>query len=210
MKTLPFLFLLLAGSLNQDVPGERENFTLTLTQSTASYQLWTTPPSEHVFEDDVLPDRVGSAIHVYAAKNETEPFQLIIKPAASGAVPVSISDFGSGISTDIYRVSYVTLSSATDYLGTAGDAPDPLLPLENGDAPNLTAGQNTALWFSLKVPSSAPAGDYAAIVTVGSLSVPVLLHVFNFTLPEELHVKSQMNFNKNTVLSYYDVPGTRQ
>lgn len=47
-----------------------------------------------------------------------------------------------------------------------------------------------------------PAGN------TGHVTVPVTLHVFNFALPAELHVKSLMNFSYNTILSKYGVTET--
>ena len=35
-----------------------------------------------------------------------------------------------------------------------------------------------------------------------------MLHVFNFAIPDELHVASQMNFSHETILNKYSVPGT--
>ncbi len=197
--------------LSPDMPqadGDLEPYTYQLTQSTAAYQFWTTPPSERVFKDDVLPTESGSGVKVYAAQNEFEPFQVVVKPAASGNVNVSIDNFGAGITVDIYQVKYVNIAQATDSLGRTGPYPDPLWPLENGATVSLTANENTAFWFSVAVPKTASAGDYTTNVHIGGVSIPVTLHVFNFAIPDELHVKSQMNFSHQTILSKYGVTGT--
>ena len=185
-----------------------ENYTYKLTQSTAAYQFWTTPPSERIFKNDPVPIETDSGVKVYAAKNEFEPFQVAVKPASSGNVPVNVGNFGAGITTEIYQVKTVYISQATDSLGQTGDYPDPLWPLENGASVTLTANENTAFWFSVSVPDTAPAGDYVANVQIGGISIPVTLHVFNFAIPDELNVKSQMNFNHNLILNKYSVPGT--
>ena len=186
----------------------QELYTHKLTQSTQSYQLWTTLPSERVFKQDAVPVVTGSSVKVYAAKNEFEPFQVVVKPASSGDVSVTIGDFGAGILAEIYQVKYVHIAEASDSLGRTGDYPDPLWPLENGGLVTLAAGENTAFWFSLWVPKTTAAGNYTASVQIGVVSVPVTLHVFDFAIPDELHVKSQMNFSHNTVLQKYSVPGT--
>ena len=185
-----------------------EVYTFKLTQSNSSYQFWTTPPSERVFKDDEIPSETGSEIKVYSAQNEFEPFQVVVKPASSGNVTISINDFGAGITTEIYQVKYVNISTATDSLGKTGDYPDPLWPIENGDSIALTANKNTSFWFSISVSKTTQSGDYTANIKIGAIAIPVKLHVFNFAIPDEVHVKSQMNFSSNTILQKYSVSGT--
>jgi hypothetical protein len=185
-----------------------EKYTHKLNQSTSSYEFWTAPASERVFRDDPVPSDTGSNVKVYSAKNEFEPFQIVINPASSGNVSVNIGDFGSGITSEIYQVKYVNIAQASDNLGKTGDYPDPLWPIDKGSQVSVTAGENTSFWVSLYVPAGAASGDYTANVQVGSISIPVTLHVFNFAIPAELHVKSQMNFSFNTVLTKYSVSGT--
>jgi hypothetical protein len=188
--------------------GDQEVYTFKLTQSTSAYQLWTTPPSERVFKDSPVPLAIGSEVKVYAARNEFEPFQVAVKPAASGNATVSIDAFASGINVEIYQVKYVTITQPSDSLGRAGPYPDPLWPIENGATVGLASGENTAFWFSISVPPGVPYGDYTSQVHVGGVSIPVRLHVFNFAIPDELHVASQMNFSYQAILSKYSVPGT--
>lgn len=196
----------LCSGFNLSVPqafASTEDYTYKLTQSTGSYEFWTTPPSERVFQNDAVPTDTDTEVKVYAAKNEFEPFQIVVKPASSGSVTVNIGSFGAGISTEIFQVKYVDVVVASDALGKTGPYPDPLRPLENGDSVSLTAGENTTFWFSVYVPPSAAAGDYPMNVTIGGVAIPVTLHVFNFMVPEDLHVKSQMNFSHETILNKY-------
>lgn len=208
------LALALALALAPDTPTttaqeqEQERYTYTLTESTATYQFWTAPPSERVFKDDTAPTETGSGVKVYAAQNEFEPFQIVVKPASSGNVTVNMGNFGSGITAEIYQVEYVPVTEATDSLGRTGDYPDPLWPLANGATVALTAGENTAFWVSLAVPKTTPAGDYQTSVEIGGVSIPVALHVFDFAIPDELHVKSQMNVSFQRFLNAYSVEGT--
>jgi hypothetical protein len=202
------LFIVLLHAAPAVSFAELEIYTHRLAQSTSQYLLWTTPPSERVFKDTVPPVIAKAEVKVYAAKNEFEPFLLVVQPISSGNVQVTINDFGSGITTQIHQVKYVNIVTPTDYLGRTGTNPDPLWPLANGATVSLAANQNTALWFTVHVPKTAPAGDYTTSVQIGGIVLPVTLHVFNFTLPAELHVKSQMNFSYETILSHYSVPGT--
>ena len=196
--------LVLPARIHQPVhAASGEVFTHRLTQSTPAYQFWTAPPSEKVFKNTSLPAPSASQVKVYAARNEFEPFQVVVKPAASGNINLSLSDFGAGISVEIFQVRYIDISAATDYTGRTGPNPDPLWPISNGDSVAVTANENTAFWFSLFVPKTAPGGDYNATLTLGGVAIPIQLHVFNFAIPDELHVKSQMNFSYQTVLQRY-------
>ncbi len=202
-----FLFIvLLAGVVT--VFAQLETYTHRLDQSTADYQFWTTPPSERVFKDDSVPTEAGSEIRVYAAKNEFEPFQVIVRPAMSGTVTFQIDDFGSGIATECYQVKTVPITQTSDNLGRLGDYPDPLWPIEDGDNIDIVANENTSFWITFNIPASASAGDHVAQVTIDGIAIPVRLHVFDFSIPDQLHVKSQMNFSHNAVLNAYSVSGT--
>lgn len=186
---------------------QTENYTYTLTQSNASYSVWTTTPSNRIFKTQPAPSITGSDVKVYCAKNETEPFIIVIKPSIDGTITFNTGDFGSGIITEIHQVKYVNILAPTDNMGTTGDYPDPLWPLENGTTISVTANQNTAFWVNVYVPSTAVAGDYTINITMGGLTVPVNLHVFNFVVPADLHVNSQMNVSYQNILTKYSVPG---
>jgi hypothetical protein len=71
----------------------------------------------------------------------------------------------------------------------------------------VTADENTSFWFSVFVSPGTAAGDYTTNVHIGGVSIPVQLHVFNFAIPDEVHVKSQMNHSDQAILSKYSVPG---
>ncbi|HID03386.1 MAG TPA: hypothetical protein EYP18_09295 [Desulfobacterales bacterium] len=147
-----FVFFLLVS--RSSIADDIELYTYRLTQSNNSYQLWTAPPSHRVFKDEIVPDETGSAVRVYAAKNEFEPFQVVVRPTSSGNVVIDIGEFGTGITTEIYQVKYVPVNQATDNLGRTGPYPDPLWPLARGANVLLTTGENTSFWFSVSVPTS--------------------------------------------------------
>jgi len=195
------------AQVNELWAGDSEVYTQKLSQSTTDYDFWTTPPSEKVFKDSPVPSAMGDEVKVYIAQNEFEPFQIVVRPSVSGSVVVSFSGFGGGISAEIHQVKYVNLTQTTDYLGHTGLNPDPLWPLEDGATIEVTANENTALWFSVFAPRGAPPGDYLADVTIDGLDIPIRLHVFDFAIPDDVHVKSQMNFSYQTILTRYGVSG---
>ncbi|MDM8554290.1 DUF4091 domain-containing protein [Desulfococcaceae bacterium HSG7] len=210
-SSLIFLFIsifVMAFQTSSISAADLEVFTFKLDQSTAGYQFWTTTPAERVFKDDAVPTATGAEVKVYAAQNEFEPFQVVVKPSSSGGAIINIGDLGGGIETEIYQVKYVNIAQATDSLGKTGDYPDPLWPVEKGASVSLSANVNTAFWFSVKVPKATASGDYTTNVQIGGVNIPVRLHVFNFAVPDELHVKSQMNVSHEKFLEYYSVMGT--
>ena len=209
------LFTMLLLGINIAAAGESssnlEYLTYRFSQSQDNINLWTTVPSERVFKDDPLPEQTGSLVQVYAAKNEFEPFQIVVKPDMSESVSVDITEFTADIKTEIHQVKYLNITQATDALGKTGSYPDPLWPLEKGKSISLTANENTSFWITVHVPESAPSGDYTADFKInssaGRVFIPVSLHVFDFTIPRDIHTKSQMNFSHNTILSKYGVSG---
>lgn len=182
-----------------------DTYTYQLKQSTTDINIWTTMPSNRVFKADSVPSEKGSTVKVAVAKNEFEPFVIVAKPESSQSIRVSVENFGDSIICEIYQVKYVPIEQASDNLGRTGDYPDPLWPIENNASVELTENENTAFWFSLYVPESVVSGDYDSIVTIGNINIPVNLHVFNFAIPYDLHVKSQMNFSYQTILHAYNV-----
>ncbi len=187
-----------------------ENYTYRLSQSNDNYTIWTTLPCNKIFKDDALPGQNGDEVKVYCAKNEFEPFQLIIKPKNTGEQTLKINDFGSGIQTEAYQVEYINITQTSDNLGRTGANPDPLMPIENNRNVQLRANENNAFWFLVHVPESVPSGDYTTHISIAGIEIPVKLHVFNFAIDKQPNVKSQMNYSHQNFLQKYSVPGTKE
>jgi PKD repeat protein len=182
-----------------------DNYTYQFTQSTPDLTVWTTVPSNRVFQDNTVPSEKGTSVKVGAAKNEFEPFIIVAKPDTSKSEHISVDDFGNNITCALYQVKYVPISQASDNLGRTGKYPDPLWPIENNSIVQLIQDENTAFWFSLYIPETVSSGDYSSIVHIGKIDIPIQLHVFNFAIPHDLHVKSQMNFSYQSILTKYNV-----
>eukprot|EP01105_Mastigella_eilhardi_P025716 TRINITY_DN7085_c0_g1_i1.p1 TRINITY_DN7085_c0_g1~~TRINITY_DN7085_c0_g1_i1.p1 ORF type:complete len:881 (-),score=159.67 TRINITY_DN7085_c0_g1_i1:50-2404(-) len=118
-----------------------------------------------------------------------------------------MGSFGSGITTELFLVQYVTVTSADDDLGFTGSWPDPINPIEPGNV-QLTGGKNNAIWVLVHVYPNATTGDHSADLNIGSVAVPVTLHVFNFELPSMPSVAGQMYINFENILNRYGVAGT--
>jgi hypothetical protein len=155
----------------------------------------------------------GCRVRLYAARNETEPVQLVITAGGQAltGVSVTVSDLTNGADTigqgqiALYREAYRTVPQASDPYGYglpagemgAGLIPDALIPFEDpysaghlvGVPFDVPAGQNQPVWIDLTVPGGTPPGTYAGTIIVttdqGSLHVPLKLVVWGFTLPSQ-------------------------
>lgn len=176
-----------------------------LLPSPSGAKLWTTPTMEKVLREAAVPATPGDSISLYAAKNEYEPFQLIVRPDASGSVTLRLSDFtGPGTigqtNLELRRVGYVhitTPSDASSLKSPSGYIPDPLELVAFGAADNVTGQQNQPYWITVYVPPSAAAGDYTAMLSVtaggGTQNIPVKLHVYDFALPGRIGFDGNWN-----------------
>jgi hypothetical protein len=153
------------------------------------------------------------SVSVFAAKNEFEPFQIVLSPKRElRNLRASVSDLrGKGIiprekvSIKLVETVPVTIPTSPDCL--TGDYPDPLPPFAPTDIP---AGKNTALWFTVYVPTEASAGDYRGTVTLAAdgiddVSIPVKLHVWNFALPKISRLRTAYGHNAKTLGRWHGV-----
>lgn len=179
----------------------------------ATAAVWWAEGAYKVFRGDPVPAGRESEVGLRAARNEYEPFLLVVRPKvrlddlrvetgplvqASGA---SISSGG----VSVRRVEYVTVARPTDEFGAPGDWPDPL-PLYEGPfaAP---AGENAALWITVRVPEEAAAGSYRGEIVLSAgawrRSVPVVLDVWDFALPSTPSVRSAFGLSAGLIKLYH-------
>lgn len=177
--------------------GDR-TFTL---PSPAGALLWTTTTMDKVLREAAPPAAQGDGIDVRAAKNEFEPFQVVVRSEQAGPARLSMTPF-TGPSTldeiELRRVEYVVISQPSDPGSIpSGQVPDPLDPASFGEDQAVPGGENQPFWITVHVPSGAPAGDYTATLTVeiggSSADIPVRLHVFDFTLPDKIGFDGNWN-----------------
>ena len=185
-----------------------ENYTHKLNCSTTTTTVWTGPASIKILKSTAAPSISENAVKVYAAKNEFEPFLVVVKPTTAQNLKISMAAFTSGIDCEIFQVRHIQLNQATDALGQTGSYPDPLYPIANNATISLNANENTVFWVNVKVGKNVASKTYTANFGVGSIQVPIDLHVFNFAISDELHVQSQMNFSYQSMLDKYGVTGT--
>jgi len=179
----------------------------------AAPTVWLVPSLLRVRPSD--PASAATELDLYAAKGETESFQIIVQAPPGGLSNVNVTaDTAGGIVAALYREHYAYISPGTTDWYTnrnrpegPGWYPDGLIPFidpatglppEGGvleSAPfDLAAGQNQPIWVDLYVPRTAAAGDYPCTFAVtsdqGDASVTANLHVWRFTLPLKPAMKS--------------------
>jgi hypothetical protein len=126
---------------------------------------------DKVLREATPPTAPGTSIALSAAKNEFEPFQIVIRADAASTATLQLNAF-TGPSTaitrtEIRRVDYVSIQQPSDSSSIPSSAiPDPLRPTTFGASESLPAAQNQPFWVTVYVPASAAAGNYTATLTV--------------------------------------------
>lgn len=151
-----------------------------------------------------------------AARNEREAFQLVLQCGAETLRSVTVTTSAlrhksSGFQipasqTELRLVGY-TLVKEPSWRGPkrSGRWPDPMLELRPFDVP---PGENRCVWVTVSVPDNSPAGDYTGKVTVqtgnsGRAVLPLALHVWDFTLPRQVHLATSYWMAKEWVTKLY-------
>jgi hypothetical protein len=185
--------------------------------NTQDLSWWTTNPLVKVRPTDLPPSGAPQAAQLYAARNEFEPFQLVLRSDLRDIpnMDVQISDLagqdGASIASrsfTIYFEKYLNLAYSSTQPGPGGEWPDPLIPKVDrytGEARNafpftLKRGRNQPIWIELYVPPDTPAGSYSGNVTVSGdqltpISVPVTISVWKFALPSTSSLPNTFGLN---------------
>jgi len=180
---------------------------------------WLASANERVFEGDRARGTPATAsVAVALARNETEPFQVVLRPRRSlHAVHVTVSDLTNGEhrwpaeAFTVHRVGWIPVDPpsvlpaphplpagddvATEQRSRPGRHPDPLLtgPF---DAP---ARRAVSLWISAKAPADLAPGLYRGSLRVASADQPpveveLTARVWDFALPDRLRVNALAPF----------------
>jgi hypothetical protein len=153
------------------------------------FEVWTADGMTKVMRTAPPPSPKPRAVRIYAARNEYESAQVIIRAATTPLEDVTVKvgplvgPGGAKIGADLirlYRVAYIHLPAVK------ADYPDPLPPLMGPF--RVAAETNQPVWITAYVPRGKPAGEYRGKIEVtaggATQSVPVALTVWNFTLPD--------------------------
>ena len=187
------------------------------TPARAGMTVYMTDGLARVRPDD--PPAVAPSILIRAARNEYEPFQVVIHAGPDGLTGVSANagdlrareGLIDASNLTFYREQYVhvTKSSPRSKEGE-GWYPDALIPfaapgMERGKARytgapfDVEAGKNQPVWIDVYVPKDTPPGVYTSTVTITAtnqkpVALTLQLTVWNITLPDTPSMRS--NFGK--------------
>lgn len=169
--------------------------------------LWWCEATYKVSQTRAVPTARSRRVELAAARNEYEPFQLVLRPDKPlRNLRVNVS----GLNATVHRVEYLEVTRPTDSAGVVGWWPDPLPPFEPGTT--LEAGRNHPLWITVYVPPDQAPGNYDGrieLVADGWRStVPVRLRVWNFTLPKQSHLQTAFGLNTEMIRRYHNLETT--
>lgn len=174
--------------------------------------VWWAEGAYKVMRDTSLPSRQNGTVEMWSAKNEYESFIVVLKPEkrmenfriALTGLKYSDGHTIGGDNITIRKVEYVKVSKPTDSYGFAGYWPDPVPEYERPEM--LIPVENQPFWISVNVPADAQPGDYTGDVVLSSgnwrLSIPVSLHVWDFTLPKTPSMRSGFGVNLDMIRNY--------
>jgi hypothetical protein len=184
----------------------------------AGYAIGVESPLRKLRPDVPYRGAVGSPAQVWLARNEYEPAQVVVlaldKPLlrvrarATDLVATGPQGHPARIRADHVALNLVGFVQtrkpvyACDYVGPH---PDPLLDLEPFGVP---ADGLQPIWVTVYCPPTAPAGDYAGEIIVkpdnaGETRVPLIAHVWDFTLPKETHLQTAFALSEGEIAAWY-------
>ena len=160
--------------------------------------LWMEGPTRKIMRtaEIDLSAQADPAVKMWAARNETEAVQLVLRPLVGrgvGEVSVEVGELTGPGRAKIARGNI--LWSRVHYVpakqGPREGLPDGL----PGPKPFAADRQwHYPIWLEVYVPPKTPAGDYAAPVTMhtgrGDLRAELRLHVWDFDIPVEQHLRT--------------------
>jgi hypothetical protein len=218
---IPFLAnLLILLWFAWSLPGAQTNDVLNDTRGghwlaqTRGLGVWWCESGWKVGRERALPEPTRGKpkpVSVSAARGEFEPVQVVLRPEQDCQLlwaEVILSRKGRGkaapIAVQIDEVAYVQVTHPTDPTCRPGWYPDPLPALAFPLA--LSSGKNQPLWLTFHVARDAEPGDYRGELklrtSLGEVRVPLQVHVYDFTLPEETHLKSALGLGTDTINRY--------
>jgi len=180
-------------------------------------QWWTATALEKIRPDDNPPPDLKKDVVLSAARNEFEPFQLVLRAVSQqiNDVDIQVSDLTGPQkavipkqNAAIYFEGFLDLKKPSNIEGRAGEWPDPLIPRvdqyfhekRNAFPFKLTNNRNQPIWIEFYVPPSTLAGSYQGNLTVTvqskpEISIPIKLQVWNFSLPSTSTLPNSFGFS---------------
>lgn len=186
---------------------------------TGSNDMWWCESARKVWQQRPLPPQEKSSafVRLELARNEYEAVQIVARPEKTvGNVTVTSGDFvgprGARLAAKniaIAQVEYVGVRYPTDRAGATGYWPDPLPPLKR--PLTLKAQTNQPFWITAFAPKDIAAGVYRGSIQFSGdgwrRKVPMQITVWDFTLPDETHIRSGLGLTPERIAPYHNVEG---
>ena len=152
--------------------------------------LWWDSNVERIYRNDKARYRGDRVVELYAARHETEAFQVAIDTSEDLTdVTLSVTDAVNEMAKieanhfTVQRIYEVYFPAPA--MDLPGWHPDMLLPFRTCD---IAAGTRKLAWITVSVPKNARAGVYSGSVIANcagkKLEIPLKLTVFDFELPD--------------------------
>lgn len=202
-----FFFFTVYFALRHDVNAIHQNSEI------GKIKAWWTHATVKIFPFTQPETYFNWPVSIAAARNEYEPFQLII--SADTVLPkiqIAIDQFNHvktgqkfEFSVKIQQVAYITIQHPSDSNGFPGEWPDPLPPFQAGFS--IVPSRNYPFWITIYIPAACPAGLYTSIVKIiyggGSVQIPIQLKVWDFQLPETATLRSGFDLSAKMIAAYH-------
>ena len=168
-------------------------------------KVWLESALEKVFpEDDPAPSGPAKSIaHVTLAKNESESFQIVLRPKKGPLESLTLragelvnAKSGGKLDVNLARVAYYPVRVPTHFEGPTGEWPDPLPPCDPFAAP---ADRCSPIWVTVHAPANAPAGTYEGTIEASAtgmepVTISLRAEVWDFALPQTPALKTDFGF----------------
>ena len=172
-------------------------------------KLWYAYNTENLMQDMEYPELMAqrdATVRFSCIRNDVESAQLMITPEQDiASYDFTMGDLknaeGDVLSADHFEVFaqwYTEITQSYNNKVDYGFYPDALIPwaayVEKGYS-TIKAGQNQALWLHANIPVDQKAGVYTGEGTLvldgKTYQIPVEVTVYDATMPQENHVKTQ-------------------
>ncbi|MGE5180773.1 MAG: sugar-binding protein [Acidobacteriota bacterium] len=188
----------------------------------ASLQVGVTHGTIKIRDDSPVP--AATTIALDAAKNEYEPFQIVVAGGAAGVSELQVGKAALVKNDDasvtlpvsairLYQEARYHVLYASSTEGASGAWPDPLIPDVDAYAGqprnafvhfDVPANVTRAVWVDVRVPADQPAGFYTGTFAVSGVGlaptqITVKLRVRSFALPSTASLPSAFGFSADTV-----------
>lgn len=154
-------------------------------------------------------------ITVKMAKNEYEPFQIVIRSDTTENVTVTISSLYDKEGTlfsqrnfTLYKVHYIYVKEPSPRSkASPGWYPDGLIPLPSRVF-TVEGGENSIVWVDVYAPEDQKSGMYSGVIRIEMgkvMEIPLTVEVWNFTLPEKVSLKSGVEVMVYQIIEAHDL-----